>query len=220
MKSARARREEYVGTWLPEPVVEDRGRAARRGSLGRAADGPRAAVAAGARGVPAARHLRHGLLRRRAGAASAPSPRAASSPRGRASTSRRSARGSSRPTRRPSSSPARSRPRSQPATSRRSRRVLAEDAVLYSDGGGKRRAALNPIFGRDEDRPVRDRDRREEPAADLGRARPHQRPRRVRAAHARWPGDDRVRDARGQDHADLRGPEPGQADPPQSSVMP
>jgi RNA polymerase sigma-70 factor, ECF subfamily len=29
-------------------------------------------------------------------------------------------------------------------------RVLADDAALYSDGGGKRRAALNPIFGRDK----------------------------------------------------------------------
>jgi RNA polymerase sigma-70 factor (ECF subfamily) len=29
-------------------------------------------------------------------------------------------------------------------------RVLAEDAVFYSDGGGKRRAALNPIYGRDK----------------------------------------------------------------------
>ncbi len=28
--------------------------------------------------------------------------------------------------------------------------VLAEDAVLYSDGGGKRAAALNPIYGRDK----------------------------------------------------------------------
>jgi RNA polymerase sigma-70 factor, ECF subfamily len=28
-------------------------------------------------------------------------------------------------------------------------RLLAQDAVLYSDGGGKRRAALNPIFGKD-----------------------------------------------------------------------
>jgi RNA polymerase sigma-70 factor (ECF subfamily) len=28
--------------------------------------------------------------------------------------------------------------------------VLAADAVLYSDGGGKRTAALNPIFGRDK----------------------------------------------------------------------
>lgn len=28
-------------------------------------------------------------------------------------------------------------------------RVLADDAVLYSDGGGKRRAALNPLFGSD-----------------------------------------------------------------------
>ncbi len=27
--------------------------------------------------------------------------------------------------------------------------MLAEDVVLYSDGGGKRLAALNPIFGRD-----------------------------------------------------------------------
>lgn len=28
-------------------------------------------------------------------------------------------------------------------------RILAEDAVLYSDGGGKRAAALNPIYGAD-----------------------------------------------------------------------
>jgi RNA polymerase sigma-70 factor (ECF subfamily) len=28
--------------------------------------------------------------------------------------------------------------------------LLAEDAVLYSDGGGKRQAALNPIRGRDK----------------------------------------------------------------------
>jgi RNA polymerase sigma-70 factor (ECF subfamily) len=27
-------------------------------------------------------------------------------------------------------------------------RLLAEDAVVYSDGGGKRKAALHPIFGR------------------------------------------------------------------------
>ena len=29
------------------------------------------------------------------------------------------------------------------------RAVLAEDAVLYADGGGKRRSVLKPIFGRD-----------------------------------------------------------------------
>jgi RNA polymerase sigma-70 factor (ECF subfamily) len=28
--------------------------------------------------------------------------------------------------------------------------VLAADATLYSDGGGKRTAALNPIYGRDK----------------------------------------------------------------------
>ena len=27
-------------------------------------------------------------------------------------------------------------------------RVLADDVALYTDGGGKRRAALNPIFGK------------------------------------------------------------------------
>jgi len=29
-------------------------------------------------------------------------------------------------------------------------RLLADDAVFYTDGGGKRRAALNPIFGKDK----------------------------------------------------------------------
>jgi RNA polymerase sigma-70 factor (ECF subfamily) len=28
--------------------------------------------------------------------------------------------------------------------------LLADDAVLYTDGGGKRNAALNPIYGRDK----------------------------------------------------------------------
>jgi RNA polymerase sigma-70 factor (ECF subfamily) len=28
--------------------------------------------------------------------------------------------------------------------------MLAEDAILYTDGGGKRHAALNPIYGRDK----------------------------------------------------------------------
>ena len=28
--------------------------------------------------------------------------------------------------------------------------MLAEDAVFYTDGGGKRLAALNPIYGRDK----------------------------------------------------------------------
>jgi RNA polymerase sigma-70 factor (ECF subfamily) len=29
-------------------------------------------------------------------------------------------------------------------------RMLADDATLYTDGGGKRRAALNPIYGKDK----------------------------------------------------------------------
>jgi RNA polymerase sigma-70 factor, ECF subfamily len=35
------------------------------------------------------------------------------------------------------------------------RRLLAEDAVLYTDGGGKRPAALNPIYGADKILPCR-----------------------------------------------------------------
>ena len=55
LKSARHQRETYIGPWLPEPVVEEEGGGGRHP----AADaGAGAAVAAGARGVPAARRVR------------------------------------------------------------------------------------------------------------------------------------------------------------------
>ena len=58
---AATRREQYVGTWLPEPVVARARQPTRRRSVGRAAARARAAVPARARGVPAPRRLRHGL---------------------------------------------------------------------------------------------------------------------------------------------------------------
>ena len=72
LKSAKAQREVYVGPWLPEPVFDAEGLSAGRGdrtgrrSLVRVAAGAGPAVAAGARGLPAARRVRHAILRNRA----------------------------------------------------------------------------------------------------------------------------------------------------------
>ena len=64
LKSARHRRETYIGPWLPEPVVEtDAGRDRRRHAAADAGAG--AAVAAGACRVSAARRVRRRLRRDR-----------------------------------------------------------------------------------------------------------------------------------------------------------
>jgi RNA polymerase sigma-70 factor (ECF subfamily) len=63
LKSARARREEYVGPWLPEPVLDPASLApdSRHGTGGRlvhrVALDARPAVSARARGVPPARRI-------------------------------------------------------------------------------------------------------------------------------------------------------------------
>lgn len=169
LKSARARREQYVGTWLPEPLVSS-GDGARDGG-GR---GPLAEAEAGGDQVEAlalaedlsiallvtletlsplerAAFLLHdvfdmdfaeiaGVLER-----TEPAVRQLAA---RARTHVRDGRPRFAPT---------------PATARLAvafhaafrhgdlaalTRLLADDAVFYADGGGKRRAALNPIFGR------------------------------------------------------------------------
>ena len=61
LKSARVRRETYVGTWLPEPLVETERRDRRHHPA--ADDGARAALSARARRVPDARRLRCRLRR-------------------------------------------------------------------------------------------------------------------------------------------------------------
>ena len=71
LKSAKAQREVYVGPWLPEPVFDAEGLSADAAT--ELADdlsfalvaGARPAVAAGARGLPAARRLRHAVFRDR-----------------------------------------------------------------------------------------------------------------------------------------------------------
>ena len=62
LKSARRRRETYIGPWLPEPVVEAEDDERRRRHAAAAA-GARTAVAARARRVPAARRVRHAVRR-------------------------------------------------------------------------------------------------------------------------------------------------------------
>ena len=64
LKSARRRRETYIGPWLPEPVVDaGRGRGGRRHPA--ADDGARAPVAARTRRLPPARRVRRDLRRGR-----------------------------------------------------------------------------------------------------------------------------------------------------------
>ena len=65
LRSARVRREEYVGPWLPEPLLTDEGAGdpsapGRAGglALARLPRAARAALARGARRVPAARGVR------------------------------------------------------------------------------------------------------------------------------------------------------------------
>ena len=71
LRSARHRRERYVGTWLPEPLLEYRRPGSRRPGrdAGDGLDGvpgaARAAQPAGARGLPAARGVRLRLRRHR-----------------------------------------------------------------------------------------------------------------------------------------------------------
>jgi RNA polymerase sigma-70 factor, ECF subfamily len=153
MKSAHARREIYVGQWLPEPVVDetfDEGTAGdkahdisvalmlvleRLSPLERASfllhdvfglDFAEVARALG-RGEPACRQL----AARARDHIEAGRPRFSPSPEEgrRLATAFQAAIAS--------------------ADTQALTRLLAEDAVLYTDGGGKRTAALNPIRGAD-----------------------------------------------------------------------
>jgi RNA polymerase sigma-70 factor, ECF subfamily len=155
LKSARAQRESYVGPWLPEPVLDEAALAAETASdyahdlsvalmltlerlspLERAAfllhdvfDMEFAAIAQTlGRSAPACRQL---AARARAHVHAA-RPRFAASPDDGARLAEAF--------------------RAAAATGDAAAlaRLLAADAVLYTDGGGKRPAALNPIHGADK----------------------------------------------------------------------
>jgi RNA polymerase sigma-70 factor (ECF subfamily) len=146
LKSARARREEYVGTWLPEPLVEDPGAPI-------AEDLSVALMMALERLSPLERaaFLLHDVFDMDYGAVAQMLERSEAACRQLAARAREHVRQD-----RPKPTPADERIveafaqalATGDATSLAS--MLAEDAVLYTDGGGKRVAAINPIYGRDK----------------------------------------------------------------------
>jgi RNA polymerase sigma-70 factor, ECF subfamily len=154
MKSARARREFYVGQWLPEPVVDEAFDDETVGHLAHDISVALMLVLERLSPLERASFLLHDVF----GLDFAEVSRALG--HGEAACRQLAARGREHI--------AAGRPRF-PASSEDGRRlaaafhqaavsgdvqalvqILARDVVLYSDGGGKRIAALNPIFGREK----------------------------------------------------------------------
>jgi RNA polymerase sigma-70 factor (ECF subfamily) len=153
LKSAQARREQYVGTWLPEPLVEE-------ASARRVADDLSVALLLTLeRLTPLERaaFLLHDVFDMDYGEIAGVLERSEPAVRQLAARARDHVREKREDV----------RPRAAPDQASEARlmgafataaitgdvnalaSLLAEDVVLYSDGGGKRRAALNPIHGAD-----------------------------------------------------------------------
>ena len=163
MKSARAHSEHYVGTWLPEPLVERMTEAASE----RAAAGPDGATALAEdvsvallvtlerlSPLERAAFLLHDVFDMDYRAIADILERSEVAVRQLATRGREHVRDT--------------RPRFETSPDASARlagafhaamlggdlagltRLLADDAVLYTDGGGKRNAALNPIYGSDK----------------------------------------------------------------------
>jgi RNA polymerase sigma-70 factor (ECF subfamily) len=165
MKSAHARRESYVGTWLPEPLVEasgaglpaaSRGAGATPDALVLAEDVSYALLMTLERLSPLERaaFLLHDVFDMDYPAIAETLDRSEAACRQLVARGRDHVR-DERP--RFSTTPdatARLAGAFQAAMLRGDiaalAQLLAEDAVFYSDGGGKRNAALNPLYGRDK----------------------------------------------------------------------
>ena len=154
MKSARARREAYVGTWLPEPLVDPESRAADV-QLELADDLSYALLMTLERLSPPERttFLLHDVFGMEFEEISGLLERSSAACRKLAERAREQVQAG--------------RPRFRSAPEEEMRlfhaftmasatgdmealtKLLAEDAVMYQDAGGKRHAALNPIYGRE-----------------------------------------------------------------------
>ena len=154
MKSAQARREVYVGPWLPEPVVDEAFDAMSASDL--AHDLSVALMLTLQRLSPLERaaFLLHDVFDLEFGEIAAALNRNEAACRQLAARARERVRGE-RP--RFPVSPVDSerlaiafRDASRSGDPHAFMQLLAHDAVLYSDGGGKRAAALNPIYGADK----------------------------------------------------------------------
>jgi RNA polymerase sigma-70 factor (ECF subfamily) len=153
MKSARSRREFYVGTWLPEPLVED---LAAEPAVDAGLDAPIALMLALERLSPLERaaFLLHDVFDMDFAEIAATIERSESACRQLAKRAREHVRIDMPP-----------RHKVDPAEARRFveaffkaaheadpsalRMLLAQDVALHSDGGGKVRATLNAVFGLD-----------------------------------------------------------------------
>lgn len=161
LKSARARREQYVGTWLPEPLVSS----SEAEELRPAPGGDQAAALALAEDLSVAllvtletlspleraAFLLHDVFDMEFAEIAGVLDRSEAAVRQLAARARAHVK-DGKPRYTPSPEAGRIAEAFHGAMLRGElttlTQLLAEDAVLYSDGGGKRRAALNPIFGR------------------------------------------------------------------------
>lgn len=154
MKSARARREFYVGQWLPEPVVDEAFDDGAAGDLARDITVALMLVLERLSPLERASFLLHDVFGLDFAEVSRALDRSEAACRQLGARAREHI-AAGRP-RFPASSEDGRRLASafhQAAISGDARalaRMLAHDVVLYSDGGGKRIAALNPIRGRDK----------------------------------------------------------------------
>ena len=154
MKSARARREIYVGQWLPEPIVDETLDADSTSELAEDLSVALMLVLERLSPLERASFLLHDVF----GLEFADVARALG--RGEAACRQLAARGRAHIEQgRPRFSASREEgirlatafaAAAQSGDTQALTKLLAADAVLYTDGGGKRAAALNPIVGADK----------------------------------------------------------------------
>jgi RNA polymerase sigma-70 factor (ECF subfamily) len=155
LKSARVRRETYVGPWLPEPIVDETALAPDTASE-LADDLSLALMMALERLSPLERaaFLLHDVFEMEFGDIAKVLERSESACRQLAARGRSHVHDARPRFRVPQDEVARIADAFQRAVvsgdAKQFAEVLAADAILYSDGGGKRAAALNPIYGRDK----------------------------------------------------------------------
>jgi RNA polymerase sigma-70 factor, ECF subfamily len=153
LKSARARREQYMGTWLPEPVVEEAG-AEPGAALAHELSVALLVTLERLSPLERAAFLLHDVFELGFDEVARTLERSEAAVRQLAARAREHVR--------------EGKPRFRASDEEATRladafhaamiggdlaaisKLLAQDAVFYSDGGGKRAAALNPIFGRDK----------------------------------------------------------------------
>jgi RNA polymerase sigma-70 factor, ECF subfamily len=151
MKSAQARREVYVGQWLPEPVVDEPLDSDITNSLTH--DLSVALMLERLSPLERAAFLLHDVfglkfaeVAETLGREEAACRQLAARARGHIEAGRPRFAASREVGSRLAAA---FRVASESGDAQALRRLLAEDAVLYTDGGGKRPAALNPIYGAD-----------------------------------------------------------------------